>query len=60
MEPKTHRKVQAMTQTTSAAEALAILDEAYAYYQPEPILVHQAAEAVSEDEDAGFTYYEAA
>ncbi|GGG81419.1 hypothetical protein GCM10011415_33720 [Salipiger pallidus] len=49
-----------MTQTTSAAEALAILDEAYAYYQPEPVLVHQAAEAVSEDDDAGFTYYEAA
>ncbi|MCR8548081.1 hypothetical protein M4578_09590 [Salipiger sp. P9] len=42
-----------------AQDALAILEQAYAYYQPEPVLVHVNARELNEDKD-GFAYYRAA
>jgi len=43
----------------SAAEALAALDQCYAYYQPEPVLVKDADRSI-EDDSNGFAYYRAA
>ncbi|EIE48884.1 hypothetical protein [Salipiger aestuarii] len=43
--------------------ALAALDQAYAYYQPEPLLVQGGPRAAVEDvrdETDGFAYYHAA
>lgn len=42
-----------------AQAALAALEQAYAYYQPEPVLVHVNARELDEDKD-GFAYYRAA
>ncbi|MBN8187034.1 MAG: hypothetical protein ACX93U_10005 [Salipiger thiooxidans] len=42
-----------------AAEALAILEQAYAYYQPEPVLVHDTARDADE-EPGTCVYYQAA
>ncbi|MGR3378102.1 hypothetical protein [Salipiger abyssi] len=43
----------------AAQEALAVLEQAFAYYQPEPVLVHTAVREIEEDTD-GFAYYRAA
>ena len=44
---------------SAAAEALAILEQAYAYYQPEPVLVHDA-DRVADEEPGTCAYYQAA
>ena len=58
-----HRKANPMQdqtqQTIDAAEALAILEQAYAYYQPEPVLVHDA-DRVADEEPGTCAYYQAA
>jgi hypothetical protein len=46
-------------QQNDAAEALAILEQAYAYYQPEPVLVHDA-DRVADEEPGTCAYYQAA
>jgi hypothetical protein len=57
--PKDHPMQEQTKSQIDAAEALAILEQAYAYYQPEPVLVHDTARDADE-EPGTCVYYQAA